>query len=94
MKKSPKWSAKVTRDSHAMSLDKDVFKKAPKQIARSLKRSAESSHNLKSSPFRSAMSMLNFFINRAGKNLKAGDKKRLDAAKVELRKLFRRPATA
>ena len=87
-----KWSAKVTETSDAMPLEKDVFKSdSPKKIAASVKRSAERSHRRKSSPFRSAMSMLNFYINRAGKNLSASRRKVLEGAKNQLRRLFRRP---
>lgn len=89
MKKKKKWSGKVTKESHAMDLESDVFKKkSARQIAQSLKRSSEKSKNRKSSPFRSAMSMLNFFINRAGKNLSATRRKTLDQAKGELRRLY------
>jgi hypothetical protein len=78
--------------SDAMDLKAGVFKlKSAAAIARSLKRSSESSHRRKSSPFRSAMSMLNFEINRAGKNLSAERLKVLNRAKVELRKSFGRP---
>ena len=84
-----KWSAKVTESSDALDLQGDVFKSdKPAEIARSLVRSAESSHRRKSSPFRSAMSMLTFYINRAGSNLSAARKRKLEAAKVELRKTF------
>jgi Protein of unknown function (DUF3175) len=86
-----KWSARVMRDSDALDLEKGVFKaRSARQVALSLKRSAEASHRRKSEPFRSAMSMLNFEINRAGKNLPAGRKRVLNQAKVELRKLFHR----
>jgi len=86
-----KWSKKVTETSNAMDLEKDVFKsKDPKKIAASLKRSAERSKRKKAGPFQSAMSMINFYENRAGKNLPAGQKKVLDASKEELRKLFSR----
>jgi hypothetical protein len=89
-----KWSVKVTETSDAMDLEKDVFKsRSPEHIAASVKRSAERSHRSKSSPFRSAMSMLNFYINRGGKNLSASRKRVLDAAKNRLRRLFHRPAT-
>ena len=64
--------------------------KDPKRIAKSLKRSAEKSHRRKTTPYRSALSMLVFFINRAGKNLSAGRRRTLDQAKVELRKQFGR----
>lgn len=84
-----RWSARVTRESDALDLRKGVFsQRSPKAIARSLKRSAERSHRRKSDPYRSAMSMLTFFINRAGKNLPAGRKKILQKAKGELRKEF------
>jgi hypothetical protein len=85
-----KWSAKVTETSDAMTLQKSVFTKSPHAIALSLKRSAEKSHRRKSGPFRSAMSMLNFYINRAGKNLSTAQRKKLDSAKDELRKVFHR----
>lgn len=85
----PKWSKKVTEKSNAMDLEEGVFTlKDPKKIAQSLKRSVESSKRKKSPPFRSAMSMLNFYINRAGKNISAAQRKRLEKAKDELRKLF------
>jgi hypothetical protein len=86
-----KWSAKVTRESDALDLEPEVFRKrSPKAIADSLKQSAEHSHRRKSSPFRSAMSMLTFYINRAGRNLPAERRRTLDAAKDELRKDFGR----
>lgn len=85
------WSAKVTRHSNALDLEAGVFTwKDPRQIALSLKRSAETSQRRKSPPFRSAMSMLAFYINRAGKNLEPAQKAVLEAAKTELRKLFDR----
>ncbi|MDE2474837.1 MAG: DUF3175 domain-containing protein, partial [Alphaproteobacteria bacterium] len=81
-----KWSAEVTETSHAMNLEKDVFRQSsPKKIAQSLKHSAEASTHRKSSPFRSAMSMLNFYINRAGHNLPESRKATLERAKGELR---------
>ncbi len=84
-----KWSARVTQTSDALDLKHDVFKQeSPKAIARSLKRSAERSYRRKSDPYRSAMSMLVFYINRAGRNLPATRRKKLDAAKGELRKAF------
>jgi hypothetical protein len=85
-----KWSAKVTETSDAMTLEKSIFTKSPHAIALSLKRSAERSHRRKSGPFRSAMSMLNFYINRAGKNLTTAQRNKLDSAKDELRKVFHR----
>ncbi|MGH8206182.1 MAG: DUF3175 domain-containing protein [Steroidobacteraceae bacterium] len=91
-KRGKRWSGEVTEHSHAMDLDPGVFKRTdPRSIARSLKRSAEKSHNLKSAPFRSAMSMLNFYINRAGRGLNAAQRQRLQAAKSELRALYGRP---
>lgn len=84
-----KWSGKVTAHSNAMDLEKDVFKsKDPEKIARSLKHSAEESHRRKASPFQSAMSMLNFYENRAGKNLSKRQRTPLEKAKNELRRLF------
>ena len=86
-----RWSAEVTRNSDALDLDEGVFTwKDPKRVAASLKRSAESSKRRKSSPYRSALSMLTFHINRAGKSLPAGQKKVLERAKHELRKQFGR----
>jgi hypothetical protein len=90
-----KWSAKVTEISDAMALEKDVFKSDnPQRIAASVKRSAERSHRRKSSPFRSAMSMLTFYRNRAGRNLSPRRKGIVDAAKKRLRRLFHRPAAS
>jgi hypothetical protein len=86
-----KWSQKVLQESDAMDLRAGVFKlKSPRAIAKSLKRSSEASHRRKSSPFRSAMSMLNFEINRAGKSLSAERIRTLNQTKVELRKAFGR----
>lgn len=86
-----KWSAEVMRRSNALDLERGVFS-APdaKSIARSLKRSAERSTRRKAGPYQSAMSMLNFYINRAGRNLPARRRKVLDQAKAELRRLFGR----
>ena len=87
--KNRKWSTRVTRESHALILEEGVFTwKDPKKIARSLKNSADSSKHRKSPPFRSAMSMLVFYINRAGKNLDKDQKLVLEKAKDELRKLY------
>jgi hypothetical protein len=87
--KLKKWSGKVTRESHALSLESGVFKKrSARDIAKSLKRSAVRSRARKSGPMRSAMSMLTFYINRAGKNMSASRKRTLEAAKDELRRLF------
>jgi hypothetical protein len=86
-----KWSQDVTENSDAMDLKDGVFKSDdPKKIADSLKHSAEESHRRKSSPFRSAMSMLSFYINRAGDQLGKKQRDTLDAAKDELRKDFHR----
>ena len=88
---SRKWSARVTQRSDAMDLEGGVFKQnSARQIALSLKRSVERSDRRKSPPFRSAMSMLNFEINRAGKNLPAQRRRLLNDAKIELRKVFHR----
>jgi hypothetical protein len=85
------WSADVTRNSNALDLEKSVFaKKKPRDIALSLKRSAEHSKRRKGTPFQSAMSMLTFYINRAGRNLPRSRLSVLDRAKTELRKAFRR----
>ncbi|MFZ2031617.1 MAG: DUF3175 domain-containing protein [Vitreimonas sp.] len=86
-----RWSQRVTHESNALDLEEGVFnKRTAKQIAASLKRSAERSTRRKSGPYRSAMSMLVFYINRAGKDLPASRKRTLEAAKEELRKQFRR----
>ena len=86
---SKRWSRRVTEESNALDLERDVFnKKDPRSIALSLKRSAEQSHRRKSDPYRSAMSMLTFYINRAGKNLPEQRKARLEKAKEELRELY------
>lgn len=83
-----KWSAGVTKKSDAMDLKKNVFKQPdPKKIARSVLSSAAHSKRRKSSPKRSAMSMLSFYVNRAGKNLSPAKKKKMQRAKGELRKL-------
>jgi hypothetical protein len=85
------WSGRVTKESNALDLEHGVFTLAtPRKIALSLKRSALSSPRRKTDPFRSAMSMLNFYINRAGKNLPAGRKRVLNKAKDELRMIFKR----
>jgi hypothetical protein len=86
-----KWSGAVTEHSDALDLEKDIFEsKNPKAIARSLKRSAEHSRRRKAEPFRSAMSMLTFYINRAGRKLAASQRKVLERAKTELRVAFGR----
>lgn len=84
-----KWSQDVTEHSHALELEDHVFSwDDPKKIARSLKKSALNSKNRKAPPFQSAMSMLNFYINRAGKKLNQEQKEVLEQAKQELRVLF------
>mgnify|MGYP001329757814 CR=1 FL=1 len=86
-----RWSAHVTETSTALELEPGVFTwDDPKRIAASLKRSAEASTQRKAEPYRSALSMLTFYINRAGKNLPAGRRKILERAKVELRRQFGR----
>ncbi|MDD4616320.1 MAG: DUF3175 domain-containing protein [Alphaproteobacteria bacterium] len=84
------WSGYVTTHSHALDLEPGVFTRPPREVAESLKRSAEASRRRKTEPFKSAMSMLTFYINRAGKNLTAEDRERLESAKDELRKLYNR----
>jgi hypothetical protein len=85
------WSREVTRHSNALDLERNVFKQSnPRRIALSLKRSAEASHRRKSEPYRSAMSMLTFYINRAGSGLSQKQKGVLQRAKAELRKVFHR----
>ena len=86
-----KWSHKVTKQSDALDLEKGVFTWGnPKKIAASLKASAEKSSRRKAEPYQSAMSMLNFYINRAGRNLPAERRKILEQAKNELRRLYGR----
>jgi phosphoenolpyruvate carboxylase len=90
-KTTRKWSAHVTETSHALDLEPNVFtQRSAKQIAKSLKRSAQESSHRKADPYRSAMSMLTFYINRAGKNLPAARKHTLEQAKSELRREFGR----
>ncbi|ACJ20560.1 DUF3175 domain-containing protein [Coxiella burnetii] len=88
---SKKWSQKVTQNSNSLDLEKGVFTwKDPKRIAKSLRKSALQSKRRKTSPYQSAMSMLNFYINRAGKQLPAKQKAVLNQAKDELRALFQK----
>lgn len=88
-KPANRWSQRVTQTSNALDLEHKVFTWSdPKRVARSLKRSAEASRRRKASPFQSAMSMLNFYINRAGRGLSAKQKRVLMRAKDELRRLF------
>ena len=85
------WSGRVTRESDALDLEEGVFTwHEPAKIAASLKHSAEASKRRKADPYRSALSMLIFYINRAGKNLPAAQKTRLERAKTELKKQFGR----
>ena len=92
-RKSPRrWSRQVTQSSDALDLAPRVFTSDdPRKIARSLKRSAEASTRRKGPPFRSAMSMLTFYLNRAGKNLPAMRRRTIMRAKEELRRLYGRP---
>jgi hypothetical protein len=86
-----RWSQRVAERSNALDLEPGVFTlKSPRQIALSLKRSAERSTRRKAEPFRSAMSMLTFYVNRAGRQLPAADRRRFELAKDELRALFGR----
>ena len=88
---SKQWSQALTAKSNALDLDQGVFAlKSPAAIAESLKRSADRSQRRKSAPYQSAMSMLNFYINRAGRNLPAQRKQTLTRAKDELRRQFGR----
>ena len=90
-KTAKKWSADVTEHSDAMDLEENIFKSDdPDKIAASVKHSAETSTRRKSSPYQSAMSMLTFYENRAGKNLSADEKNILEKAKDKLRALFGR----
>jgi hypothetical protein len=93
--KAPRrWSRRVMETSNALDLDRGVFsKRSPRAIALSLKRSAERSRRRKSAPFRSAMSMLTFYVNRAGKKLPAARKRTIMQAKEELRRLYGRGST-
>lgn len=84
-----RWSQRVTETSDALTLEKGVFTRgSARSIAASLKRSADRSHKRKAAPFRSAMSMLTFYENRAGKTLPASSKRKIEGAKEELRKLY------
>jgi hypothetical protein len=89
--KTWRWSARVTQRSNALDLQPKVFKSTnPRRIALSLKRSAQASNRRKATPYQSAMSMLNFYINRAGKSLPQKQKRVLERAKGELRDVFGR----
>lgn len=86
------WSQQVTESSNALDLESGVFSwNDPRKIALSLKRSADNSQRRKAEPFASAMSMLNFYINRAGKHLSVQQREVLEKAKDELRELYGRP---
>jgi hypothetical protein len=86
-----RWSQRVTRESNALDLEPGVFaKRTPRQVALSLRRSAEASRRRKGTPFQSAMSMLTFYINRAGTNLGARQRRTLERAKEALRAAFGR----
>ena len=86
-----RWSQRVTRESNALDLEPGVFAlEDPAEIANSLKRSAEASARRKAEPFRSAMSMLTFYVNRAGRSLPEPRRQVLERAKAELRRLFGR----
>jgi hypothetical protein len=90
-----RWSQNVTENSNALDLVPGVFSRQdPRSIARSLKRSADRSRRRKTDPYRSAMSMLTFYINRAGKNLSKPSRDRLEAAKAFLRELYHRERRA
>jgi hypothetical protein len=94
-RRGTKWSAEVAARSDALDLEPGVFRKtSPRAIAMSLKKSAERSRRLRASPFQSAMSMLNLFINRAGRTLDEGRRRILERAKDELRRLFGRATRA
>ncbi|RPH54918.1 MAG: DUF3175 domain-containing protein [Lysobacterales bacterium] len=94
-RKKQRWSRQVTETSDALSLAEGVFtRRSPLSIARSLKRSADRSKRRKSDPYRSAMSMLTFYINRAGRNMPATRRRTLEAAKGELRRLYGRERPA
>ncbi|MGE5469812.1 MAG: DUF3175 domain-containing protein [Bacteroidota bacterium] len=87
-----RWSAEVAKKSDALDIEPGVFaQQDPQRIARSLKESAETSRRRKAAPFQSAMSMLNFYINRAGRKLPDSHRQILESTKDELRTLFNRP---
>lgn len=87
-KTNKKWVKQVQETSYAMDLPEGIFTRSSKEIAKELQEAVFASDRTKGTKFQSAMSMLNYYINRAGKNLTLTDKKRLEQAKVELRKLF------
>ncbi len=87
---SKKWVKHVQETSFAMDIPAGLFTRSPRQIALGLKQAVLNSNRTKGTKFQSAMSMLNFYINRAGKNLSPEDRERLEKAKIELRKAFNR----
>jgi hypothetical protein len=91
-KRRGSWVRRVARRSDAMDLQRGIFKGTPVEIARGLRRSALRSSRTKGTKFQSAMSMLNLYVNRAGRSLSARDRRRLERAKVELRRAFGRAA--
>lgn len=93
-KPAPRWSQEVTRNSNALDLESGVFTREPEAIARSLKRSAERSTRRKADPYRSAMSMLTFYLNRAGRQLPAPRRAKLERAKDALRRLYGRTTSS
>lgn len=90
IKKNKKWIRHVQETSNAMDLPEGIFTHSPKKIAQQLKEAVYASMRTKGTKFQSAMSMLNYYINRAGTNLSEDDRERLEQAKVELRKLFKK----
>src|SRR5262245_55933849 len=92
--KKRRWSRRVTQESDALDLERRVFTRSPREIAWSLKRSADRSRRRKSAPFRSAMSMLSLYVNRAGGGLSRTQRARLESARRELRVLYRKPKKA
>lgn len=86
------WVSHVQQSSNAMDIPKGLFTRSAHEVAQELKQAVLASNRTKGTKFQSAMSMLNYYINRAGKNLVSKDKARLEQAKVELRKLFNKPA--
>lgn len=89
--RTKKWVQSVTENSNAMDIPSGLFTRSSKEIAKGLKEAVFASNRTKGTKFQSAMSMLNFYINRAGKKLSDTDKKRLERAKQELRVLFKKP---
>jgi hypothetical protein len=90
IKKATRWVKKVQETSNAMDIPEGLFTRSSRQIAEGLKQAALESNRTKGTKFQSAMSMLNFYINRAGKNLSDKDRQRLEQAKNELRKIFKK----